>query len=251
VSGVTSLKSEVAAFWAQRSRDHVTDRPATPQARAALLALLRDMLGPEARGDVLELGAGAGALTELLVELGGQVTGIDLHEPMLARARARLSGKALLLVGDAEHLTEPDDSQDAVVCHNLVWTLTDPARAFTEWARVLRPGGRLVILDGDWVNFALFGAWRQSLAALLDRRNGHAPRPADAALMADLLPRLPFGRGLRPGHLLPLLAMAGFGDFVGHDLKPVERARRRGLSGSARLLSLVHEGFAVSACKLG
>lgn len=247
---MSGLKAEVAAFWARRSREAAAEPPLTPPARLALRALLQEMLGPEARGDVLELGAGGGALTEILVELGGHVTGIDLHETALARARARLSHKALLLVGDAESLTEADSSQDAVVCHNLVWSLADPARAFTEWARVLRPGGRLVILDGDWVNLARFGAWRQRLAGLLDRLNGRTPREADAAAMAGLLARLPFGRGLRPGHLLPLLAMAGFGDFEGHDLARLDRARRRGLSGSARLASLAYQGFAVSACRL-
>lgn len=98
------------------------------------------------------------------------MTGLDLCEAMLARARPKLAAagrRASLFLGDAEDTREPSGRYDAVVCRHLVWTLPDPARAAAEWLRVLRPGGRLLVVDGDWVPLPAWGRVRRTVGQVL------------------------------------------------------------------------------------
>jgi SAM-dependent methyltransferase len=105
---------------------------------------------------LLDVGCGTGFLALLLAELGHRVTGVDLADGMLAIARgkaAAIPGNApppAFRWGDAIDPPLPAASVDAVVNRHLLWTLTDPARAFVNWRRLLRPGGRVVAIDGLW-----------------------------------------------------------------------------------------------------
>jgi ubiquinone/menaquinone biosynthesis C-methylase UbiE len=99
---------------------------------------------------VLDVGCGTGALLEaiLVAHPAARVMGLDLSPEMLGVARERLSDMAELLVGDAEHLPLSDGDVDLVVCVDSLHHYPDPRAALREMARVLRPGGGLVI--GDW-----------------------------------------------------------------------------------------------------
>ena len=138
----------------ERLRRHY-DRRAEDYDR--LIALLERMLigaGREwvcsrALGEVLEIGVGTGRnLYFYPTEV--HLTGVELSPKMLeiARRRARESGiKADLRVGDAQHLPFPDASFDTVVATLALCTIPDDRRAVIEAARVLRPGGRLLLLE--------------------------------------------------------------------------------------------------------
>ncbi|WP_236826469.1 MULTISPECIES: class I SAM-dependent methyltransferase [unclassified Blastococcus] len=103
----------------------------------------------QVRGRVLEVGVGTGRNLPLFppeVEL----TGIDLSPAMLARAEARaaqLARPADLCLGDAQRLPFPDSSFDSVIATLTLCSIPDDRAAVAEMARVLRPGGRLVLLD--------------------------------------------------------------------------------------------------------
>lgn len=98
------------------------------------------LLDPAAR-DVLDVGAGTGALTRLLVARGLSVTAVE-PDPRMRRTLAARVGDAAILHGSAEHLPVADASQDAVLAHSA-WHWVDADHAVPEVARVLRPGGRL------------------------------------------------------------------------------------------------------------
>jgi len=96
----------------------------------------------------LDLCTGTGALALELwrhVQPGGQVIGIDLSAPMLARAPTRPGLE--FLAGDATAIPYPDHSFDAVTIGFGLRNLADRAAGLSEMHRVLRPGGRAVILD--------------------------------------------------------------------------------------------------------
>ena len=112
-------------------------------------ALLR--LLPAEMGRLLDIGTGTGQLLELL---GPRVTsgiGVDASRAMLALARARLSRPGLthcvVRLGDMYRLPMADGSFDHVVLQMVLHYAEDPGSALAEAARVLRPGGTLVVVD--------------------------------------------------------------------------------------------------------
>lgn len=99
--------------------------------------------------DVLDVGCGTGAVLELLHERypHKQLTGLDLTPKMIEVACAKQLDNINFIVGDAENLPFEPQSFDAVLCSNSFHHYPRPDRFFTEAARVLRPGGRLILRD--------------------------------------------------------------------------------------------------------
>jgi len=119
----------------------------------ALTRRLADCLGLRCGQRVGDIASGAGATAcALAVEYDVTVDGVDLSESTVERARttaekAGLSGKVRFHLGDAERLPLPDNTFDALVCECAFCTFPDKATAAAEFARVLRPGGRVGVTD--------------------------------------------------------------------------------------------------------
>lgn len=117
----------------------------TWQSLAAGLAALLEL------GDVLDAGAGDGAAAATLAPYCRSLTCVDSNARMVEAARARLGklGHVRVETGDVHALGFPDASFDSVLLFHTLTYAADPARALAECARVLRPGGRLVLLCLD------------------------------------------------------------------------------------------------------
>lgn len=119
--------------------------PFTAGMRQRSLATLRD--GPH--DEVLLVGVGSGLDIPLLPS-GPRYTGLDLTPAMLTRARHKAISRNLdirLDEGDARVLPYPTATFDVVVLHLILAVTPQPERVLTETMRVLRPGGRVLILD--------------------------------------------------------------------------------------------------------
>lgn len=108
--------------------------------------VLLPMLDGLTPGRVLDAACGTGAVTHQLLARGHDVVGVDVSEGMLARARTT-APKALFLVGDITDLPLPDDEVDHVVCSLALTHVRDLRPFFAGAARVMRPGGHLLLLD--------------------------------------------------------------------------------------------------------
>jgi hypothetical protein len=114
---------------------------------------LADALGLRPGQRVVDVASGPGATARLLAgEFGVTVDGVELGESTVERARsatdeAGLSASVRYHLGDAERLPLPDACADVVVCECAFCTFPDKATAAAEFARVLRPGGRVGITD--------------------------------------------------------------------------------------------------------
>ncbi|GAA2302601.1 class I SAM-dependent methyltransferase [Streptomyces hawaiiensis] len=128
---------------------------------------LRDWL-PARAGDVLDLGCGTGSLSLLASEQGHRVTGVDLSPAMVTLAREKLAGRdAVFLVGDAAAPPVGEQRFDAVLVRHVLWALPDPTRALGQWRGLLRPGGRLVLVEGVWGSIEPVGIPAERLTGLL------------------------------------------------------------------------------------
>ena len=102
-------------------------------------------------GRIIEVGVGTGiSLPDY--SRANRIVGVDISEAMLHKARERVAELGLahveaLEVMDAEHLEFPDNSFDVVVAQYVVTAVPNPEAALDEFARILRPGGEIIILS--------------------------------------------------------------------------------------------------------
>lgn len=131
-----------AAEWDRIRSLHVDD--------SEVERVLVDTL-PENIGDLLDIGTGTGRMLQLFGGRVGRAIGVDSSRDMLAVARANIEAvglrNCLVRQGDMYSLPWADGSFDAVTIHQVLHYADRPAAAIAEAARVLRPGGRLVVVD--------------------------------------------------------------------------------------------------------
>ena len=127
-----------------------------PHGRAAWRDLLLGVL-PPAPADVVDLGCGTATLALLLAEQGYAVDALDFSPAMVRLASAKVAGtpsrvQDLVTVreGDAATPGLAPASVDVVLCRHVLWALPDPALVVRRWVSALRPGGRLVLVEGNW-----------------------------------------------------------------------------------------------------
>ena len=148
-----------------------------PAVRRAWMALMRTLL-PAGPAAILDIGCGTGSLSVVMAGLGHNVSGIDLSPGMIAQARAKAAAAGLTIQFremDAGELSLPPGHFDAVVCRHLLWALPEPVEVLRRWAALLRPRGRLVLIEGRWGNGAGLAA-SEILADLPPALNPHPVR---------------------------------------------------------------------------
>jgi phosphatidylethanolamine/phosphatidyl-N-methylethanolamine N-methyltransferase len=134
-------------------------------------------------GRILEVGVGTG-LSLPDYDRRNKVFGIDISAPMLERARRRVAKLHLdnvegLAVMDAESLTFADASFDVVVAQYVVTAVPHPERALDEFARVVRPGGEIIITSRIGAETGLRGTVEKSLMPVTSRLGFRTEFPWD------------------------------------------------------------------------
>lgn len=133
----------VAEHWDKIRSLHVPEA----EVEARLLA----MVGEGTVGDLLDVGTGTGRMLELFAGRAERAVGVDLSREMLAVARAGIERKGFdncqVRLGDMYDLALADASVDLVIFHQVLHFADDPLAAILETGRILRPGGRVVVVD--------------------------------------------------------------------------------------------------------
>ena len=154
--------------------------------------------------EILDIGTGPGFFAIILSQLGHKVTAIDCTDGMLkgAKKNAKEAGVSPVFKQmDCQHMDFKDDSFDLIVTRNVSWTLTEPIQAYKEWKRVLKPGGRMLVFDGNWYNNFFDEDAKETLAAgMLKYRQeyGAFPEGFSMFLIEDYWLQLPLVGIKRP-----------------------------------------------------
>jgi SAM-dependent methyltransferase len=154
-----SMSSYAVALWDSEAAtfDEAPDHGLLDAGvRAAWRSLLLDAL-PPAPASVADLGCGTGTLAVLLAQERYRVEAVDFSPAMVALAKDKVDAvpvgvgsRVTVRSGDAADPGIAPASVDVVLCRHVLWALPDPVAAVGRWVSALRPGGRLVLVEGDW-----------------------------------------------------------------------------------------------------
>lgn len=155
---VYAVITDVDATAVDRVAEAMEISAADPQHQAMVQAYLSDLSLP-AGARALEIGCGTGAIARALAARPGigEVKGVDPSPLLIERARELAGGVANLsfAVGDGRDLDLEDAGFDLVLLHRVLSHVPSPDRVLAEAARVLRPGGSLVVFDGDYATITV------------------------------------------------------------------------------------------------
>jgi ubiquinone/menaquinone biosynthesis C-methylase UbiE len=151
LSAVRAVRAEAAErYFASHAEIWDTIRSLHVAESAVEHAIAKAMEGRKL-GRLVDIGTGTGRMIELLGENAASAIGIDRSSEMLRLARVKLDragiGDASLRQGDMYALPLVDDSADSAILHQVLHYAQSPAAAIAEAARVLRPGGQLLVVD--------------------------------------------------------------------------------------------------------
>jgi SAM-dependent methyltransferase len=142
-AAVDSWFAAHAGEWQQERSLHSSE--------AAVEAAIHSALGDGRLGDLVDVGTGTGRMIELLGAQATSALGLDRNPEMLRIARNRLDAAGLVAArvqtGDMYHLPLANAGCDTLVLHQVLHYADDPGAVICEAARVLRPGGRLLVID--------------------------------------------------------------------------------------------------------
>lgn len=205
---------------AARRLEATYSTPDVVSQRAQTLEVIRPRLGESG----LDIGCGPGLLAVELarhVGLTGRVAGIDTSPDMAAMSFGRAATEGLatqvkVLVADAAELPFSDATFDFLVATQVYEYVPDMKKALAEAARVLRPGGRLAVLDTDWGSCVWNAEDRERNARILHAWENHFVHPH---LPAEL-PRLFAGSGmtLRDSRAIPILNLRYDADTYSYNM---------------------------------
>ena len=157
-----NLLEEIQYYWNHRYTGYskVNQKELEGIQRERWKNQLKRLLPANQQHNVLDIGTGPGFFTIILEELGyNSITGVDVSEKMLEVAKGNIqkygkeNSSIQLLQMDAQNLEFKPESFDMIVSRNLTWNLEKPLQAYSEWLRVLKPNGSLLIFDANWYTF--------------------------------------------------------------------------------------------------
>lgn len=255
------LLQEIASYWGTRAEGYseVNEKELAGSQREAWLHVLEEQF-PEKKKEemkILDIGTGPGFFPMILSEAGYTVTAVDYTEEMLEKAKENLGKytkygleRVTLQRMDAQNLEFADETFDVVISRNLTWNLEEPGKAYAEWMRVLKKGGRLLNFDANWYHHLFDEEKRKEYEE--DRKrveNLHLDDHytcTDIDAMEDIARQIPMSRIMRPAWDVQVLR-----DRLGNEVEADEKVWERVWDSTEKANYGSTPMFLVSAVKMG
>ena len=215
------LLEEIRSYWNNRADGYsrVNQEELHSEQKEKWKEVLLEQLPKKEKDQVqiLDIGTGPGFFAILLAEEGYQVTAVDYMEQMLQEAKsnaADLADQISFKRMDAQNLEFPKETFDYIVTRNVTWNLEHPKRAYREWQRVLKPGGKILNFDANW--YAYLYDDKLKLGYEQDRQRAKEEQVedyyegTDIAWMENIAKQVPLSPLKRPKWDLDVLKKIGF-----------------------------------------
>ncbi len=177
---------------------------------------LKGVLGEEPL-KILDVGCGPGFLSIMMARLGHTVKAIDGSVGMVNCAAGNFAVEGRDIPAEEEDAVllpeEENESYDVIISRDVVWTLYDPEKAFARWKEVLKPGGRVIIYDGDYrrdIHSFKLTAWKALSQLLITITERKLPEKAAHGDEAGIFTELPMVTAKRPQRDLELAREVGY-----------------------------------------
>jgi ubiquinone/menaquinone biosynthesis C-methylase UbiE len=248
-----NLQPLITQHWNDRAtsyQSNINKDFMAPKNYARWQELITSILGTQDNLTILDAGCGPGVLSHILANHGNhRIIAADISESMVRKARGNLadwSDRVDFLCQDITELSLPDEHFDLIISRYVLWTVPYPERALTEWHRLLKPGGKIAIIDGNWYRAyyrsPLARFWTKCVHLYYRRRNDHK---SSQKLATNYAASLSHTHLLRPDWDIGLLTGLGFQQITAqHRLN--KRIYGRSLK---RLLSPFTNQFLIQAVK--
>lgn len=143
-----------------------------PENMKSWCELILSMAPHQGKLNILDVGTGPGFFSVILSAAGHQLTGIDISAPMLEQARnnAKLFGVTPeFFLMDSQNPTFPQAHFDMIISRNVVWCMEKPYEAYKNWRELLKPGGVVLVIDGDHLRDIRDETYRKECETLTQR----------------------------------------------------------------------------------
>ena len=140
-------------YWNRRSRGYNLTTLIELHDTSVCTQLISGLLPKGRRSKVCDMGTACGYAAITAAKMGHEVTAVDYSESMINHAKYTARQERLdikFIVADAEELSFPEESFDLIIAKSIIWCLEQPVRAIANWMRFLKPGGHILIIDGNY-----------------------------------------------------------------------------------------------------
>ena len=221
------LEEEFIEYWSMRAPSLAKATENTVDTNPIFRALLENALAGSNFHNALDMGTGCGLVAIELARMGLETTAIDYCEEMLERAMAISKDKGLdikFINGNVQNPLIRKKSFDLIVAKDCLWNLMDPEAAIAKWKEILRPGGRLIIIDNNYYLYQTNPDYLkrfESVAENLEKEPSWMRYHPDKEIMdrcSELAKELPLTKIFRPGWDITALMRHGFDKINIHSL---------------------------------
>lgn len=226
---VHQAQDRIIAYWSRYASEYEAHQRRRLQKPGELQAWEQVWAAalPKTSSKVLDLGTGTGHVAMVLSGLGHEVTGIDLSTGMLDEARSKARGVGnppLFLQADAADPPFEPETFDVLTARFVLWTIRNPQEVLHRWLKLLRPGGRLVVVDGLWFPDGLLTSAHAATDDQQRSRDFHAAYEA-------VLPELTLAESRDISTFSDVIGEVGFVNVGVHELPEImELDRRHGVA---------------------